>query len=67
MSNININLIKEWKPLLSKKETQVLTTNVNYLNVFFTIFQKVKKKRKEETLNRDIADESISGRSWSNY
>lgn len=66
MSNININLIKEWKPLLSKKYTQVLTTNVNYLNAFFTYFSEGQIKE-EETLNRDIADENISGKSWSNY
>lgn len=36
-----------------------MTTNVNYLNAFFTYFWE-DQKEEEETLNRDVADERAS-------
>lgn len=49
-----------------KEINTFLTTNVNYLNPFFTYFSEGQIKE-EETLNRDMADENTSGKSQSNY
>jgi len=38
-----------------------LTTNVNYLNAFFTYFSEG-QRQEEKTLNRDIADKIFQAR-----